>query len=152
MEGQGDARGADRSKPKTQRTGNVKRPEEVTGPSNLDSMDLTPDSQAHTSAPHPLHGDSTLMLALGVPDKMIMDFFEKKVKITVKELACLQQGNEDATTDNFYLHFPRDQEETEAEYKLMHAWLKAHDVMVWTDWAKFLKNCKHGVVIVSLYC
>lgn len=143
---EGHAHGGD-SDPSKAITSNVTHPDEVVGPGNLDAMDLTPDFQAHSS---PRENISTLMPGLGEPERMMMEFFETRVRMTVKELACLQQGNEDATTDSFYLHFPLDQEGAKVEYELMLAWLKRHDVVVWTDWVKFIKNCKTGVVIVSL--
>lgn len=130
---------------------NAKSPEKAAGHLNLDTMDLSLDVQAHSIVPQPQRKvPAHIPMSAATGTKMIMQFFQDNIKMTVKKLACLEQGNEDASTDNFYLHFPLDQEETKAEYDLIHTWLKAHDVMVWTDWAKFRNNCKRGVVIVSL--
>lgn len=126
-------------------------PEETAGHLNPDAMDLSPDVQAHSIVPQPQREVSAhVPMSVTTGNKMIMQFFEENIKTTVKELACLEEGNEDESTDIFYLHFPLDQEQAKAEYHLLYTWLKAHDVMLWTDWAKFRKNCKRGVVIVSL--
>lgn len=113
-----------------------------------DSVDMTSDEPAQSTAQQQFPGHDTLLPnAVDAGMKMIMDYFEKDLKMSVKELSRLGGSNEDASTDNFYLHFPQ-KEEARKEYTVMKSWLMAHDLMVWTDWGKFLKNCKRGVVIV----
>lgn len=149
VEGQADASGSYLSSPSkagARNIGHEPRPSGGAGHEKPDAMDLTPDVQAHSTAPQRQEPVNALMPASDqTGTKILMDFFEKTLKMTVKELSSLDEGGADSSADNFYLHFPQD---TQAEYQLIETWLKAHDVMVWTDWGKFIKNCKRGVVIV----
>lgn len=108
-----------------------------------DAMDLTPDVQGHSSGPPPQGMDAPAPL----PTEL-MEYFQEKLKMSVQVLASLDEKGKDDLADNFYLHFPQENKGARDEYAVMETWLKAHGVMVWTDWGKFLRNSKRGVVIV----
>lgn len=150
VEGQTHPSGQSPSIPPTQSARGVRDEQPPTGVNDLqelDSMDLTPDVPAQSNALQHHVGNSTPMpVTADAGTKLLMEYFEK-LKMSVRVLSNLGGGGEDASADNFYLHFPKDQE-ARAEHSLMEKWLKAHDVMVWADWGKFLKNCKRGIVIV----
>lgn len=113
-----------------------RRSTEAHGDQEPDAMDPTPDVQTHSNGPRPQEID------------ILKEYFEKKLKMSVPLLASLDQKGKDDFADNFYLHFPQDNEEARNEYTLMEAWFKAHGVMIWTDWGKFVRNSRRGVVIV----
>lgn len=86
--------------------------------------------------------------AIGIAQ--MLTFFSTNLKITVKALATLNNGN---IADMFYLHFPVEDKDARDELQLMELWLNQHKARCWTSqdprsWERFQANCKRGVVIV----
>ncbi|KAJ5676075.1 hypothetical protein N7462_008972 [Penicillium macrosclerotiorum] len=118
-------------------------------PEQSDAMDITPD------VPH-LVDNSNLSSFTGNqndalpashnPEAIIKSFFQDQLHITFKELATILSSRDKSPADMFYLHFP-DEEEARMERNILEKWLQKHGVVVWSDWAKFIKNSKGGVTL-----
>lgn len=116
----------------------------------LDLMDMTPDLQQPVTFSPPQVTSNALVPTSGldyVP--MVKGFFETNLGMTMAELATFNEGGADIMADNFYLHFPQT-EEGKNEAQIIEKWLETYGAMIYTDWAKFLKNSKCGVIIVCL--
>lgn len=107
-----------------------------------DSMDTRPDNTVPTntaliSDPQQL-SDRNLMLS---------KYFELNLKMSFKELACVNGKPGGSQADVFYLHTPESVED-QNDCNLLKVWLELNGAMVWSDWAKFVKNSKCGVILV----
>jgi hypothetical protein len=105
-------------------------------------MDTRPDNTVPTntaliSDPQQL-SDRNLMLS---------KYFELNLKMSFKELACVNGKPGGSQADVFYLHTPESVED-QNDCNLLKVWLELNGAMVWSDWAKFVKNSKCGVILV----
>lgn len=74
-------------------------------------------------------------------------------KINVDELATIEDGAKSSKANYFYLHFPSDDDEVQADLHLLKSYLSIHGMTVLTSidpngWSNFHNNSKMGVVIV----
>lgn len=112
----------------------------IEGPS--DFMDTRPDNTVTTNTallPDPQQ--------LSDPNSMLGKYFESNLKMSFKELACVNGKPGGPQVDVFYLHTPESVED-QNDCTLLKAWLELNGAMVWSDWAKFVKNSKCGVILV----
>lgn len=137
------------SRPAGDGSGNstIERLNDVTVGLPSDPMDTAPDNTRPTHA--------ALISASqnqGLPDgnSMLREFFELKVKMKFKDLANVNGKHDGPQADMFYLHTP-DGEEGQNDCAVLKAWLEMNGAMIWSDWAKFVKNSKCGVVLVCLF-
>jgi hypothetical protein len=112
-----------------------------------DLMDTVPDVAVPTNTALISATQNASMQQLPNPSSMLREYFEC-LKISFKELACVN-GKPDGgpQADVFYLHTPKG-EEGQNDCALLKAWLEVNGAMIWSDWAKFVKNSKCGVVLV----
>ena len=117
-------------------------------------MDLEPDNPQPVTRPKevaPAPTEPTSQPSEDA-DAVLIHFFQQKLLMSVEELATLHNTRDFSSADMFYLHFPQD-ETGQVEFQLMEKWLKLHDKMIWSnrnpsDWMRFFKNSKRGVVVV----
>ncbi|CAG8161091.1 unnamed protein product [Penicillium nalgiovense] len=81
-----------------------------------------------------------------------LDEYMKAHKISVEELATIEEGGKLPKTHMFYLHFPRGNKEVEMDLQLLQELLKYHDKIIFTSdspegWAKFVHSSRQGVAI-----
>lgn len=84
------------------------------------------------------------------PDRnsILGEYFERNLKMPFKDLACVNGKPGGPQADVFYLHTPESVED-QNDCMLLKAWLEMNGAMVWSDWGKFVKNSKCGVILVS---
>ncbi|KAJ6179711.1 hypothetical protein N7519_010172 [Penicillium mononematosum] len=81
-----------------------------------------------------------------------LDEYMKAHKISVEELATIEEGGKLSKAHMFYLHFPRGNEEVETDLELLQALLKYYDKIIFTSdspegWARFVHSSRQGVAI-----
>ncbi|KAJ5229255.1 hypothetical protein N7489_009963 [Penicillium chrysogenum] len=81
-----------------------------------------------------------------------LDEYMKAHKISVEELATIEEGGKLSKAHMFYLHFPRGNEEVGTDLELLQALLKYYDKIIFTSdspegWAKFVHSSRQGVAI-----
>ncbi|CAG8890588.1 unnamed protein product [Penicillium egyptiacum] len=81
-----------------------------------------------------------------------VDEFMKAHKISVEELATIEEGGKLSKAHMFYLHFPLGNEEVQMELQLLQRILDYYKKIVFTsdnpeDWAKFVHSSRQGVAI-----
>ncbi|CAG8029709.1 unnamed protein product [Penicillium nalgiovense] len=81
-----------------------------------------------------------------------LDEYMKAHKISVEELATIEEGGKLPKAHMFYLHFPRGNKEVEMDLQLLQELLKYHDKIIFTSdspegWAKFVHSSRQGVAI-----
>lgn len=86
-----------------------------------------------------------------------LDEYMKAHKISVEELATIEEGGKLSKAHMFYLHFPRGNEEVGTDLELLQALLKYYDKIIFTSdspegWAKFVHSSRQGVAIVCDRC
>lgn len=111
-----------------------------------DLMDTAPDDAVSASTALIPATQNAAMQQLSDPSSMLGEYFER-LKMTFKELSCVNGKPDGPQADMFYLHTPEG-EEGQNDCTLLKAWLEMNGAMIWTDWAKFVKNSKCGVVLV----
>jgi hypothetical protein len=118
-----------------------------------DAMDTGPDSTVCTNTALILATQNTSVQQLSGPQQpsdpnsMLGEYFERNLKMSFKELACVNGKPNGPQADVFYLHTPESAED-QNDCTLLKAWLEMNGAMVWSDWAKFVKNSKCGVILV----
>lgn len=80
---------------------------------------------------------------------MLNEVFHRELKMRFRDLASVNGKQDGQQADMFYLHAP-DDSEVQNECAILKAWLEMKGAMVWSDWAKFLRNSKRGVILVGL--
>lgn len=111
-----------------------------------DLMDTAPDVTVPTNTALLSATQNVSMQQLPDPSSMLVEYFDG-LKITFRELACVNGKPDGPQADMFYLHTPEG-EEGQNDCALLKAWLEVNGAMIWSDWAKFVKNSKCGVILV----
>ncbi|KAF7719015.1 Uncharacterized protein PECH_000195 [Penicillium ucsense] len=132
-------------------------------PTSLRTQNLRtglPQAQSAGAGPMPASGDAPLVDTLASPagsksailppssaPQSILDmYFEQNLKIQLKDLSRVSERHDGSRADMFYLHMPEN-EADRPDHLLLKGWLEMNGAMVWSDWAKFVKNAKYGVVL-----
>ncbi|KAJ5167691.1 uncharacterized protein N7482_003285 [Penicillium canariense] len=111
-----------------------------------DIMDTSPDNTEPAHLPLATGTQNPPMSGVADPNSMLVEYFESQVRMTFKELASVTGRRNGPAADIFYLHLPEN-EEGQNDCTLLKAWLDLHGAIVWTDWGKFIKNSKCGIIL-----
>ncbi|KAF3387552.1 hypothetical protein F1880_001280 [Penicillium rolfsii] len=117
-----------------------------------DTMDTRPDTTVPSdTALIPANQNISILQStdprqLSNFNSMLHEYFESNLKMSFKELACVNGKPNGPQADVFYLHSP-ERSEDQNDCTLLKAWLELHGAMVWSDWGKFVKNSKCGVIL-----
>lgn len=79
---------------------------------------------------------------------MLNEVFHRELKMRFRDLASVNGKQDGQQADMFYLH-GSDDGEVQNECAILKAWLEMKGAMVWSDWTKFLRNSKRGVILVG---
>lgn len=128
---------------------NKEHPQDANTRVPFDPMDTEPDKTV------PIHAVSfnaatqnSAMNQLADPKSMLSEYFEHNLKLNFKELANVNGKRDGPQADVFFLHIPEG-EEAQNDCTLLKAWLETKGAMIWSDWARFVKNSsKCNVILV----
>ncbi|KAJ5390895.1 uncharacterized protein N7496_001963 [Penicillium cataractarum] len=137
--------GQSRSAGDTSGTSNNKHLQVASMGAPSDLMDTALDTTVPTSTALISTTQNASIQQLSDPNSMLGEYFER-LQITFKELSCVNGKPDGPHADMFYLHTPEG-EEGQNDCTLLKAWLELNGAMIWSDWAKFVKNSKCGVIL-----